>query len=487
MIIGCTNCKAQYSLSIEEIQNLNSSVFKCKKCKKLIKITRCPHCKSYYSITYTKATKDKYQINCLKCKQSFSADFPNNIDEKTNYNLPQKEETNKKATVLKTKEESGIKKKLFENLGLQEKTVLSTKKPAKRFKKNPALNGIKKQNDFNIQELLAIGAEAITFSKLLVSSLGVVSIVFFLFIYNSLTNLLFSGGPSALHPYINSFLNLIQLALIFFMFTLVSAAISKITIDNMKNPLMSAHAGITQFILQSIPSMALVNFSILAIINLLLILFGEIPIIGPIFFSLLFLPIYIISILIVVVISIGFWFYPPIVAAIQPGVMNNIREFISFIRRQNFRLIYIIPIMAIITSLIFSVLYFFHYGSLSITMLISNTILSEDGVKIFAAIPTPLLQISDMSMFGSHSGLFRSFVSDLILTHHIGGIIIGVVFSAISLFLLSLFISIVGTLSAHVFIMIEKGVDSDDSNKIRLLTILILFLITLFLFKKVFL
>jgi hypothetical protein len=479
MIIGCTNCKEQYSITLYEIQKLDHSVFKCKKCHKSIKITRCPHCKSYYSITYDSTDKSQYQITCVKCKKKFTAEFP--VDE-----IEEKKKSNK--TVLADKKdikETKVKEKLFKHTGFVEKIdkkFSSLNKPTS----TGFLKGIKTPSTFNLQDLLGIGMQSVTFSKMTIASIGMGIIFLLLYAYNFVINLIFSTTDPGLNPYINSFLNLIPVTLIFSVYVLTSSAIARMTLDDM-NKTHDKNENITSFLSRSLVSVVVINASILLAVNASMILFGEIPIIGPVLFSLLFLPVYIVSLCIIVIIGIGFWFFPSIIASGKPGVKNNLLDFLSFIRRHNFKLVYIIPIITIISALIFSVFYFLHYGSMSLTILISNAVLSDNGLRIFASIPSPLLSLSDVAFFGTDAGIFRTLSGDLFFTHHIGGIILGIIFTVLSILLAAAFISVTATLSASFYVMMEKKLDTDNRSKIQLLLLLFLFLAVLFLFKKVFL
>ena len=61
--------------------------------------------------------------------------------------------------------------------------------------------------------------------------------------------------------------------------------------------------------------------------------------INGIYLITLFLPIYLISFLIVIIIVIGFWFYPPIIAN-EPAVPSNpARGLLQFVRKHNFHLL----------------------------------------------------------------------------------------------------------------------------------------------------
>jgi len=242
-----------------------------------------------------------------------------------------------------------------------------------------------------------------------------------------------------------------------------------------------------RFIAGAIIPIFLANVFIFVIIDLVFILFGKIPVIGPVLFAVLFLPIYLTSLCAVLLLAVGFWFYPPIIAASVPRGASPLRGLFRFIRAQNFSLAYTIPLMTIITAVTFAAVYALHYGSFSLSMFLSKAVLGDEDLKVFSSIPSSFLQISDLAITGSNSGIYKSLVSDILMTHSIGGFIIGIIFSVISILLFASFISITATLSTHIYLMLEKGTDMDDSSKIRLLALLVLILLGVFLAKKIFL
>ncbi|HQL82244.1 MAG TPA: hypothetical protein PK307_08590, partial [Spirochaetota bacterium] len=153
---------------------------------------------------------------------------------------------------------------------------------------------------------------------------------------------------------------------------------------------------------------------------------------------------------------------------------------------QNFSLAYTVPLMAIVTAVTFAAIYLLHYGSFSLSMFLTKNLLAEEGEKIFSAVPPSFLSMSDLTIQGSDSGLFKAFVGNLFLSHTIGGLIIGLIFSLISILLFASFVSISATLSTHLYLMMDRGRDIDDRSKLRVLLLLVLILAGVFLIKKIF-
>jgi hypothetical protein len=63
---------------------------------------------------------------------------------------------------------------------------------------------------------------------------------------------------------------------------------------------------------------------------------------------------------------------------------------------------------------------------------------------------------------------------------------VGIALASVSVVLAAFFISLVSTLSTHVYILMERGVDLDDRKKFHLLGILVLLLAGIVMFSKFF-
>ncbi len=239
------------------------------------------------------------------------------------------------------------------------------------------------------------------------------------------------------------------------------------------------------FMARIFPPLFLTNMLLLVVVDLIFILFGKIPIVGPVLFAILFLPIYITSLFIVVLLAIGIWFYPPLVAVTGAGTVSSVREFLRFIRIQNFNLAYTIPLMTILSALTFTAVYLLHYSSFNLSIYLAKNVLTDDGEKLFSSIPSLFTEISDLAIIGSDTGLYRSLVRNILPAHAIGGGIIGIILSLISILLFASFISISSTLSTHLYLMMKEGTDMDDASKLRILILLVLILFGIFLVKKI--
>ena len=446
MQITCASCKSVYDLTTEQVGDLAHSILPCAKCNKFIKITICPYCYSYYSITFTSTRQEKYQLTCEQCGKPFVIDFPLIKD-------------GKKAGSV-----GNSHLDLFQNQG-------SAPSP--------------RSVSFTLENLFSICGSAFTLFRLAVAAIAIIIALILLMGYNWAINLVFTSGEFTSNDYIKSFLTIIPFAIIFFTYMMAATVIARITMNAINAGSVFTAWRALEFLIRTFPPVFLTNVFLFIAVELVFILFGKIPIVGPVLFAILFLPIYITSLCIVILLAIGIWFYPPLIAASDAGTISSIRNFLRFIRKQNFNLAYTIPLMTILTALTFTVIYLLHYSSFNLLLYLAKNVLTDDGEKIFSAIPTSLLQISDLATIGSETGLYKSLLNNLLLAHTIGGSIIGIVFSLISIVLFASFISISSTLSTHLYIMMEKGTDMDDASKLRILMLLVLILFGIFLVKKI--
>ncbi len=479
MQITCANCKTTYNLTADQVRGLSHSILPCNSCNKFIKITTCPHCNSYYSITFSSAQQTRYRLTCERCARPFDIDFP------------VIKEASKAADAHRNDKPVRERFSLFKRTPPPEQER-TTKEPAPPARESFSMPGDRsgalsaRAENFTLEKLFAICGSAFTVPKLAAASIAIILSFLLVLAGNRLLGLTLYSGEPAGNELIKSLLNIVPFAIIFFLYLMAAALISRMTMDALiAGPPPTRHS-VMSFLGRAVMPALLANIIIFVVIDLVFILFGRIPVIGPVLFALLFLPIYITSLCAVILLAIGFWFYPPIIADSVTEGSSAARGLFSFIRGQNFSLAYTIPLMTIITGVTFAGIYLLHYGSLTLSMFLSKTVLGEEGLKVFSSIPATMLQFSDLAIIGSDSGLFKSLMGNLLIAHSAGGLIIGIIFTIISILLFSSFISITATLSTRIYLMIEGGTDMDDTSKIRLLALLVLILVGVFLVKKIF-
>lgn len=470
MKITCSHCKSQYLINGSEIKKLYQSIFTCKKCSRYIKIAFCRHCSALYSITFSASENHNYVFQCFKCSKAFSIEIPFvkqnegfiRANKKLQQNMPDKPVIRKR----EHRKTDGNKDKHSPDSTITPRgAILSS---------------------FNLQEFFSIAFSALTGAKLRVSIFGILTIISMLFLFYRIENLIHKSAIVRDSQFASSFFSLLPVAIAFIIFILTSAIISRITMEkilfNSKWTIVKSF----HFMKRIIFPVFISNIFILIIANAIIILFAKIPIVGPVFFSLLFLPVYLISLLILIIICIGFWFYPPVIAHHKTGVIKNFKNLFLFTKKHNLSLIYIILLLVVITTVIFTAIRFIHFSSVSLVIFLSKNILANEIKILFSAIPSNLLRISELSFFGTEIIYFKSLIGELLISHQIGGFIIGIIFSIFSVLLYASFISIIGTVSTHVYIAMERNRTIDDWKKMKPLLILALILLIIFLFKRIF-
>lgn len=479
MIIICNKCKTRHSLGKEDIHAREHSIYTCEKCGQHIKVAICPSCNSYYSISFTSVEKDQYTLKCKRCHRPFEVLFPLHMQQKLKTNsfvsIPGKENS-----YSSTKEEEA--KQEWSSVASNRKN--ENKSYVKRDINHPP-SAPGKYTRINLGDIFAVCGKAFSGKKILVAGFGVIITFILLGVVSFIDSIIFSNFQVQSGAFLKSLSNLLPLALICFMFIVTAAAISKMVMCELEAGSEATVSGGIGFMLSNVAPVLVSNMVLLLVFNSMFVLFGTIPVVGPLLFALMFLPIYIISAIIILFVPIALWFYPPIVASGSKGVRNNVKDILKFIKKHNFSLIYIVPLLFILTTIFFTVVYFIHYGSISLVVGISKSVVSDDTLKIFSAIPSQFLKVSEIALSGK--GIFKSLVGGLFISHKIGGIILGIILSLISTFLFSIFVSITATISTHIYTVIEKNEKADDRSALVPLAVLALFLFIIYMFKRVFL
>ncbi|MBN2159798.1 MAG: hypothetical protein JW807_10410 [Spirochaetes bacterium] len=478
MQITCAGCKSVYNLTPEQLKGLSFSILHCETCNRLIKVSVCPHCEAYYSITFTSTRSSSYRLTCERCGNPFTIDFPLIKEAKRAVKNRSSEKTGRETFSFFKKTFSRNNEKI--NIGPR-KTFLATS----THLQDRAVPRSSRASAITLSNLLALCGTAFTPFRIATAAIAIIIAAVMLIGYGRLTNHILTSGDIALNDHIKSFLNVVPFAITFFIYIMAAAVIARNTIDAMESrPRLTGRAALL-FLARSLAPVFIANIIIFIAIDLIFILFGNIPVIGPVLFAILFFPIYAISLCIVILLAIGFWFYPPIIADSSAGSAAPIRGLFRFIREHKFSLVYAIPLMSIVSGVAFAALYMINYATFSLALYLARNVLLDGGEKIFSAIPAVLLRISEVAIPGPESGLFRSLTGNPPLSHMIGGYIIGIIVSLISVILLASFISISATLSTWVYVMMQKRRDMDDSGKIRVLLLLVLILAGIFFVKKI--
>ncbi len=465
MQVICSNCSTAHNITFEDIHRLGNPVIHCSNCEKRIKIQFCPHCGAFYSITFSNLQNGQYRYKCKKCSAPFTIDF---FEGEPASGKPVRINQEKK-----TEDEPAA-----------EITPPGAAIPEKKAEKDEVSFLRNSINTFTVHELLSITSGAFSLKKILASSAFVIFMLILLRIFSMIDSLYFSSSMSTASRFTGSMINLIPLAVMFSFFTLASAVVSKITLHRLFHNCEPAGDEVIGFAVKTAPGILLGNVILLLIVNSLLILFGNIPFIGPLLFSLSFLPVYTISIVIFIILFTGFWFYPPIAAHRENGIITNLKNLLLFIKKHNLNLLFIIPVMMLLTIVTSSLIYLIHTSALAITMSLSQAVLHGNLAVFMSSIPAGFIKASESAFTNIDSGIFRGLYETILPVHQLGGIISGLSMSVITVMLLSIFISVTGTISSHIYIMMERGISVDDRKKAVVLFILTLMLTTLIQIKK---
>ncbi|HPS85521.1 MAG TPA: hypothetical protein PLY36_02185 [Spirochaetota bacterium] len=462
MQVFCSNCNTAHDVTYDQANNSDTSVINCRKCDKKIKFQFCPHCGAFYSITFSNIKHGSYRYSCKKCMKDFAIEF-------------KPKEISRTAPAKKI-----VKENVAPVIAEPEEDVIITR-TAEAEPVSFINNSI---NTFSAGELFKSASEAFTVKKIIVSAAGVMSMLLVIQLFSSIESLLAKPGTAAVNPFAGSLINLFPMAIIFSFYTLFASVIAKITMDKIFHSRETETEEIIKFTLKTGPGVFAGNIIILLTVSTILILFGKIPFLGPLLFSLAFLPVYLISVAIFILCFIGLWFYPPVSAHRENGIVTNLKNLMLFIKKHNLNIIFMIPVILLVAAITFSLIFFIHLSAFSLSIAMSKWLLSNDASMIFSSIPALFIKASESTFAGLSSGIFKELNSSLLMTHHMGGFILGVILLAITVFLLSLAVSITATVSSHIYIVMERGISIDDRKKALVLFILMLLMTLLIMFRS---
>jgi len=447
MRIACPNCKTVHEIT-GPINKDNNTVIRCTNCGKNIKLQTCPHCNAFYSITFSNIQSGNYTYKCKRCYNNFPVKISN--DEKTVQEKVQEKE----------------EEKIYDNQ--QSKSTEQSKSTV-----------------FSVSELFRYVSEAFTIKKIIISAIGITSMLVLLQIFNFIMDFATAPESGTRTVITSSIMNFIPIAIIFLFYILSASIVAKITLNHIFHSRDTAAGEIIKFTARRGPGIFCGNIILLLAVSSLLILFGKIPLLGPVLFSLIFLPIYLISIGILIFSFVGLWFYPPIAAHDEKGFLINIKNLLLFIKRHNLSIIFMIPVIFLCSAIVFAIIFIVHISALSLTTSLSQIIIGQDASMTLSSIPAQLIKASQTALMGIKSGLFKDLYLSLQVTHHIGGFILGIIFLVIAIFLLAIPISVASTVSTHIYVLMERKISIDDKTKALVLFILVMLIILIILINKV--
>ena len=458
MQVICQNCKTVHKIADSYTNEDDNLVIKCTNCRKNIKFQNCPHCDAFYSITFSEIKPGNYVYKCKRCFNNFTIKFSDN--EK----IVQKE------------------KKIYDD----QQNRLAEKNKNKIIDENKLQDKpqYKDAETFSISELFKFVSEAFTIKKIFVSAIGIAFMLIFLQIFNSVMNFAAISATNSRTIIASSVINVFPIAIIFSFYILSASIVSKITLNRTLYSRETKLREIIRFTMKKGFGIIGANIILLSAISLLLVLFGNIPLLRPIFFSLAFLPVYLLSVVVLILSFIGFWFYPSIVAHDERGVLKSIKGLLLFVKRHKLSVIFMILVIFLITIVTSAVIFFVHISVFSFTTSISELFIGQDVLMTLSSIPSQLIKTSQTVLTGINSGVFKGLYQSLEVTHYVAGFIFGIILLLMTIFILSISVSVAATVSTHIYLFMERQNSINDKTKALALAILIMLIILMLLIKK---
>jgi len=489
MKITCTACSSKYSLSREQIDALPFSVMDCSTCRQRIKIIICPDCSSCYTVSFAGVASPRYMMNCKRCGRSFVVVFP--TDQRGSSALKDPlpgQSIEKKVPPAPERSGRNIQRTRIEKPSHAPRSPFISKVEKKS---PPGIAASPQQRDnnqrgsepslpgnFEVAEVLAAVTGAFSLSRTGAAFAGILTMMISLGLMKSMGSLLqrvpLLGG---LWPWLTA-------GVIFFIYTVAASGMALASFEEMFFKRSLSFGAMTAFMTRSAPSLFGASLLVLIMAEAALLLFGLIPVVGPLLFALLFLPVYGLSLGAVLLVSVGFWFYPPLVAHRKSGVGENVRNIFDFIKKHNLKLIIVIPILAVLSAVIVMVLLLLHQGALMVSAHLAAGIMGPDLAPVLSSVPLSLQSLSDFAGMARAAGGYGMYLGSLLSSASIGGMLLGLVMAGITALLGAIAFSAVSSLSTYAYVALERGSDPGNRKKIFLLLVMILFMVMLLLFRR---
>ncbi len=469
MKISCSKCKTRYTLLLDEggidkLANSINSIMTCQTCSRVLSIAACPHCRAIYTVTFPSTLQDSYTVECIKCDEEFT---------------------------IHSSQENTIKKNLILRGPQEPKSI---QQPPKEKKSSPSARGTAAYpapaiagmilHDFSAREFFKAAAAALTTNKIITAMAGIIIMGVLLLFSSGIEHKILNILPPEVYPYLRSLISLFTVVVIFFIYVMTSSIISRITIEQVYfsgewNPIRTL-----RFVSAAAFLLFVGTLAIPAVIKLLFVLFGAVPVVKPGIFIMIFLPIYSVSFVLTMATGAGFWFFPSIISMRMAGAGEQRSGLFAFIWKNNFSLLYTILILSIMTGLIFGAVYILQRGIFTLAASIGKQYMTPDNLSIFSTMSSNFLGLTKLPFSGSDIGAYKSLIQNFIFSGALGANVIGVLTILSSLTLFSIFIAVISSLSTHVYILMESGIDTDNSRKIRFLLRMIFVLAVLFIIRK---
>ncbi|MBP9043921.1 MAG: IS1 family transposase [Spirochaetes bacterium] len=470
MIVYCSNCNTAHEVTQSQAQISKTSVIHCKKCDKKIKLQFCPFCGAFYSITFSTIKSGKYRYRCRKCNRDFAIEFLEEDDSFDKVTAESFEDFAKSDNHLAKDKEKSSKDKSLHNRD--------------KVSESSTIFGNRAIQNFSIGELFFAASDSFSLQKMLVAFIGSALIVVLLKLYGFVVSDFASYWAG--QKYGGFIITLLPFLIIISVYQIVASIIAEITFKNVFYDTKTTLDSIISFILKRAPSIFLINISFLIFINCLILLFCKIPVVGTAAFAFIFFPVYFISVFIAIITFIGIWFYPPVIAHREGTPVASLKNFLIFIKKHNLALIYMVPVIVAVSIAVVLVLLLIHTFAFLISLSLSEIIMGNELSAIFASMPSSLIKISELSIVGSASVIFRELRPALNFAHSFAGFIIGLFMSFVTLTIISTAMSVISSLSSHLYILMERGLSIDDKKKAVVFISLFFMILSFLLVSKIF-
>ncbi len=507
ILFSCAGCNTSYSISRHDAETLPSGVFICKTCGKKIKLAFCPRCGTSYSIGFSRQLQGSYPLKCRRCGREFRISFESTIAQKSHKVMPL---------------EGGHaerKKKIIDSIS-------DNHAPQEESRKTIPEKKVSRQNltedFFSFEAAKCYGISIFKIKKIVIAAVGILALSVMLMASSWADNFFQRLEFVRQNHFIRHLLNFIEIFITSTVILSVNTVIARMDAEKNKGtsknhykdvPLWEQYIGKNHFLLilflrmkavvrgahnEFFTGTGLISFAvsraltlmagvagIILAFNALIVLFSSIPVIGPILYSLLFLPVYALSISIVLLSLIAFWFYPPLLAY-AGDVRSSIAEFLNFVRKHHVTLLLVGLVLLVVTTVFAGLLLLFHNATLAVVISLSGAFLGDEFSKIIPPVSASIGEGLNFIAFFSRLSLMHHIMGELLTAHRIGGIFFGAVIVLISTAIYSIILSAAGTLSVWAYRAVESG-RYPDVRQIRFfLFTLFLILAILYLFKKMF-
>ncbi|MCX7679280.1 MAG: hypothetical protein N2316_08660 [Spirochaetes bacterium] len=321
--------------------------------------------------------------------------------------------------------------------------------------------------------------------KKIIASLCGAGALFVLFVVGkNVKNIISNLNFIRTNLFFNHLLNFSEVFLFCFVITAVNIILIRLENISMQGLLPSLGAAV-QVSIQPIAISFLVCAGIVIAINGTVVLFGCIPIVGPILYSILLLPLYLISIAIIILALVVFWFYPPILAYSKSFKESMLTLRKLFIQHHFFLVLYSVALA--ISALIFlGIVMMMNNVVVSIAFFCIKMIAEKDFATMISALPFNIVPQFSVNGFFIQMMILYNFVGNLFFSYRISGIVFGCIFLFVTLVTYGVAISSIGDLSNVAYRAIVTNQQSMEKMVTRFFIALSFVLIVLYLVKNIF-